>query len=210
MASVRAQVTFEAPSGLPEDRMINVLHFNLGASDYAAHVAAIDAALTQFWGEEFVGLSVGELLSPYVQRAFTIRYYDLTQGEPRTPTVMNHALAAAITDVGLPEEVAIVASFHGEPPVTARRRGRIYIGPLVNNSAVISMASATDGTNVALGARSTIIAACEVLATSGVGWCVRSITPSENFVPIVGGWVDDALDTQRRRGPDASLRSVWP
>jgi hypothetical protein len=44
---------------------------------------------------------------------------------------------------------------------------------------------------------------------SALRWSIRSITPVENFVPIVAGWIDDAFDTQRRRGPDPSFRTNW-
>jgi hypothetical protein len=43
----------------------------------------------------------------------------------------------------------------------------------------------------------------------GVPWCIRSTTPSENFVPIVGGYIDNAFDTQRRRGPADTARLTF-
>jgi hypothetical protein len=44
---------------------------------------------------------------------------------------------------------------------------------------------------------------------AGIPWCIRSVTPTENYVPITNGFIDNAFDTVRRRGPKTTTRQVW-
>jgi hypothetical protein len=55
-----------------------------------------------------------------------------------------------------------------------------------------------------------ILAAFEVFLAEGNGWSIRSSVPTENFVPVVAGWMDNSFDTQRSRGTDATVRIVFP
>lgn len=206
---VKAQVVFQGGSLLPEDRYVNTLHFDSAevALDLAA--AIIHGPLSEFYTAPGTGRAntVGSLLSPYVQRAFTVRYYDMADPEPRVPIVATATLAAAPSGAeGLPEEVSIVHAFHGAPPVTARRRGRNYLGPL--NVSAFDGGTTSTPARVDSGARSDIAASAADLAAAEVGWCVYSGV-SGLLVPVVAGWIDNELDTQRRRGAESSSRTVW-
>ncbi len=131
--------------------------------------------------------------------------------------------------VALPRECAAVLSLHGvmtglaedtpggaPGPVgdthpAARHRGRIYIGPLTTGA----MAAATAGPTLAsviltsaTNAGATLLSALAALGTGSNKWCIWSRT-NHNMVPVTGGWMDDALDTQRRRGVKATTRTLF-
>jgi hypothetical protein len=88
----------------------------------------------------------------------------------------------------------------------ARRRGRVFLGPLGNNAV-----SSTTG-RVASGAYTAIqTAAATLLGGSGIGdwtWIIWSKASSSQVV-VDNGWIDDAPDVQRRRGVDPSTRVLF-
>lgn len=213
MAIVRAMFVGHGPSGLPEDRVVNTWHFET-ATDYATSVDAIEAGLRRFYsadGGAISGVSspVGTWLSPWVQRDVELRFYDLSTPIPRVPAVRGFTLLAATSSSGYAEEVAVCLSLRAVfPPFSARRRGRLYFGPL--SSSAVDPASAT----VPARPSPTFLTDLRVSATwladqSSLGWAIRSSRPTQNFVQIGGGWTDNALDTQRRRGPEPSSRTQW-
>lgn len=206
MADIRCMFVAHGPSNLPEDRVINVLHFS-DATTYGAHSALVANFVSNFYTAAYAGDSVGSYLSPWVQRPAELRLYDMSTLKPRVPTIVPLNLVTPLPSGGLPEEAALCLSFHGATPpaVTARRRGRIYIGPLVT-SAVIP-ANGTTPTRPASNFLSTVTGAATALLDSDIGWSVLS--KFAGYVPIVGGYIDNALDTQRRRGPVTTARTLW-
>lgn len=208
---------FQAESNLPEDRFVNTFHFHDATIlPYDPAAAEAIARVESFYNDIALGSNtLGSLLSPWVKRTFSLQAYNLLlpPGE-REPTIVTADLPAQ-GGVGLPEEVAVCLTLEGAAPVTARRRGRLYFGPLLDNPGTMVGATAsgparpplTGGSSVGLA----LTSAASVLASSTftLKWCIRSTTPSENYVPIVGGYVDNAFDTQRRRGPDPSTRLPW-
>lgn len=132
--------------------------------------------------------------------------------------------APAVVGDGLPSECSAVLSFHGnltdvpeEAPDAgdagtapdrprARRRGRIYFGPLL--AATVFMDNGvprfgSPGLLAAMGAR---------LVASGLSmnlrWSIYS-DQDRTFYPVLGGWCDNAFDIQRRRGEEATVRSTF-
>jgi hypothetical protein len=208
MAIVRVMFVGHGPSNLPEDRVINVFHFT-HLSDYATAQPLCETAVATFYnGTSGQTNPISAYLSPWVQRDAEMRSYDLEQPEPRVPTVTPLTLSAVLNSQGGPEEACCCLSYHGAPPLTPRNRGRIYIGPLCTNA--ITMATATSPTRPANALIADLVAAGNTLSDNTVlDWVIRSLRPSLNYAVIFGGWVDNALDTQRRRGPDATARSTW-
>lgn len=108
-----------------------------------------------------------------------------------------------------PQEVALCLSMQGarvSGTPQARRRGRVFIGP-------ITTATMTDGRPNST-ARGTLATAADTLA----GNLKAAERPSElsiwsvtDGVAVVvrDGWVDNAYDTQRRRGVSPTARSVF-
>jgi hypothetical protein len=108
--------------------------------------------------------------------------------------------------VNLPNEVCITVSYFAQRSLP-RQRGRIYVGPL-NGSA---MEDTGGDARVTPQCRSDLAAAFKRLGAfeDALAWAVFSRKDNEARGPIGGGWVDNAFDTQRRRGRDASVRTSW-
>lgn len=218
MPTVRVMFVMQGASLLPEDRFVNVFHFHnpvVGDPTVAINTCLneLEDALTQVVAG---GNSLSQFISPYVSRSAKLVAYDMLTGEPRVPITRNITLSSTSAG-GYAEEVAVVLSTHGTPPVTPRRRGRMYFGPLVDSATCIAA-----GTVSAPARPSSASAAHMVQALLGFGaklmndsttanlpWSIRSTVPAENYVPIVGGYVDNALDTQRRRGPAPTTRLTF-
>lgn len=205
MPLYRAQVTFQGATNIAEDRFINTLHFIVDSGTTPSAAAVIGDNIHDFYNTPTGALSIGGCISSFVNRAATIRYYDMSQAEPRVPHIDEWTLNASTGDAPLPEEVAVVASFHGGLPVTPRTRGRIFLGPL--NGAVTF--NSGQGVKVTAAFRDHVCNRMAALAASDAGWVVHSPTTGNNTV-VSGGFCDNAFDTMRKRGPKATGRSIWP
>lgn len=217
MGFIRAQAVFQGATNLPEDRFVNTFHAEwfgtLTTYDQAAIVWAADVA-SFYLTAGSNGRSIAQLMSPFISTFEVLTYdMDVAEGE-REPTVFPQTW----TDPGgantMPEEVAVCVTLHGAEPITPRRRGRLFIGPLMHNTDVYSSANNTTPTRVNIGAGqsigTTIAAACvDLRDQANTTWAIRSVTPTENYVAIEGGWIDNAFDTIRKRGPDPTARLVW-
>ena len=221
-----------AQSGLPEDAIVNDWAFrsNLPLTPSEAATLGLQGPGDFYRLGATLGDRVGSYIGSQVNRAatHTIAVYkigDLGLGSPIVetawlgPTLPNSA-------VNLPTEVAGVLSFHGsltDVPEEAglirpkaRRRGRVFIGPL-NEIAITGdvdpAPKLTTQFTAAMRSNATAMAdRVEALAIGGgagtVRWCVWS-RADETLYPVVGGWTDDAPDTQRRRGQEAQSRVVY-
>lgn len=188
---------------LPEDRYVNVYHWVRldNISDFADAVAPAMEDL--YTGLQGFGPA-------YIQSAAEVRVYDLADPEPRAPEIRFIDIGTGGSTATLPFEVAVVVSLRGAPPVTPRRRGRLYLGPF--GTAAVTAGTTTDEPKVNPGVVDAIAALFTNLfnAPGLAGWSIRSTVPSENFVEIVDGFIDNEFDTQRRRGHTADLRVFWP
>lgn len=219
MGLYRAQIIIPYDSGLPEDVMTNTLYFATGGAieEIADAAAAITPLIQDFYDKIY---ETANATANYVNwPATTVRWYDVADPEPRVPYPVTMAITpGASTLSATPSEVAIVCSFHAEAVPGGnprRRRGRIYLGGWAS-SAFATNASAPP--TVSPDILTDIVVASETLMTdtlalSEASWCVYSPTNSTSgplFVPVAGGWADNTPDTQRRRGVDATSRTVWP
>jgi len=96
----------------------------------------------------------------------------------------------------MPADAAICASYRGVPPVTARKRGRIYLGPC-RQGALTTTGLILESSQV------TIQQSCKRLAekTQSVGRWVIASRKYNQISSVVSGFVDEHFDTQRRRDP---------
>lgn len=216
MPHVFAQVRIPHRSGIAEDGVINTFHFT-GVDDLTDMADAITLRLRAF----YTGVpapetyAIGRYLSGELQLAGArIKYYDWDDPEPRAPFMDVSAglvESARAQTSNMPGEVALCSSYRGSlqsGTIAARRRGRVYLGPLNVGASVGATVEPArpDGTFRAIVAR-----ASEQLAaasTLGARWVVWSRVNSE-AVPIRYGWVDNAFDTMRKRGVKPSTRSNW-
>jgi hypothetical protein len=208
-------------SGLPEDVVVNT--FAWTASDLITLRAMTTAAIPSFYNNVHAPgtVTLASRISAKIARSTNgviVKYYDVTthldgsaHGSP--VAIEQFTLGAAIDGTMLPEENAVVLSYHGlltdlpeEIGTTrpaARHRGRMYFGPC--NTAVNqgSDASVEPQTNAALRG-----AALSFLALGSAPWSVWSRKNAAMYT-VVGGYVDNAFDTQRRRGHKATARTAF-
>lgn len=225
MVLFQAQVILAADSTIPADVAINTWHFNLfpqgefggipeisleqiitGERDLDLDENGINGDLSDFYA------TIGNLLSTEINPATSrIKWYNLDEPKPRKP-FLELPMKPFVTGTGaIPAEVAIVASFEANPVSgvnQATRRNRVYLGPL-------STAAVQDSNNALIRTPwlTLITGAMENLAQNSFDqgrwyWAVHSeTTGATEFVQR--GWVDNAWDSQRRRGVEASTRVTF-
>lgn len=214
MPIIRAQATFQRIGNLAEDRYINTFYFN--APDGAA--ATLDLCgqtVTEFYGAVATGntLKLDTFLSGVIDRTAgvnKVKVYNMADPQPRQPRDYPFGALTATTDPALPDEVAVCLSFYASRNLP-KRRGRIYFGPL-NTDAANTTGSTNSRPNQTLITH--LVNAAKALkvssASRGIPWIVNTsdlfLLPADRAV--THAWVDDAFDTQRRRGVKTSARTL--
>ncbi len=204
MPAIKCQLIQPAVTGNPAEASSNTLSF-FSASQAAAItdivpvVKGLTNSLVGMWSNLVSG------------NGHIIKLTDLDDPQPRYPfyeEVWN--MSSAPSTASLPPEVAICMSFQGDRvsgTPQARRRGRIYVGPLRSSTL------GTDGRPSA-GTMASMDALASAFLTAALGmastdWGIWSETGSI-FTPVTNGWIDNEYDTQRRRGRVATSRSLFP
>jgi len=215
MALYRVDNVFPMHTGDPSDIVLNTLHFEstLGHADFAVSVPVF---LDPFW--ETIYGATDTLRVNYIDwPSMKYRVFDLTQPTPRVPIEEPGPFTTAGTNASsIPTEVAVVASFQsvGIPgEVFQRRYNRIFLGGVASNWFQTSTSTAYPV--VGTGRAQLIIDAMTNLAAGLPGpstlWVqVSNAGGTPRSLPVVGGFVDNSPDTQRRRSVDATSRLVWP
>jgi hypothetical protein len=199
-------VNFPHHSGLARDQVVNTWTFAAEADLDAGMLTTLESALTDFYNGNTVagtGLSVANFIGPTMSRTIapTFKHYDLdghlngtAVGSPVRVQPMA-LLGAGNGGTGLPAEVSCCLSSHadfgtdaefgpgGLSRPRARDRGRVY-------------------TLIDAGRR---LFSFPSLPASWVVWS-RKAAAVKNVVAIS---VDDAFDTQRRRGERPNVRTTW-
>lgn len=218
--NIRAQVVLQGGTALPEDQFVNTFHFVDGSGTYVGVPERVAGLLDNFYNDTTAatGMSaqthaVSAYLSQYVKRTpvTEVKVYNLADGKPRVPNIQSFTLASAYAATSLPEEAALCTSYAAAPPVTGRKRGRLFIGPLVGSALVSATTSVPSTANS--GFVTDLANATKRLVEEGSSvsciWSVYSVAGGGSMYPIVSGWVDNQLDTQRRRGGKSTSRTVW-
>jgi hypothetical protein len=239
MPLIKAVVTIPAQSELPEDAAVNVWHFRklepapaLVNADYAA----MTFALEQYYCADNSAIAGVTAVDEFLAQGSignglpTVEFYlPNAAGQAGSPTGFGELISwAPGAAPGLPAEVAVCLSFHadltnvaervpagpvgpaGDVLPRARLRNRTFL-PFLSTTALQSTPSGVRPHGLLLAAMATGAAALRDeagLAARDLAWCVYSKTTG-NFSSVVGGWVDDAFDTQRRRGMDPGYREVF-
>lgn len=212
MANIMCQVRIPHRSLITADDVVNTFNF-VGLSDAETMAPLALGLLADFYG----GLNgiqiqrIKDMLSGELAVAGTrIKVYDHADPEPRVP-ILDESLgltnATNAPFANLPGEVAIGISYHAEQVsgvAAARRRGRIYLGPL-RNDALAGTGTTPSRPPVAMLVDLAQAARGLASGPSGCRWAVYS-RRDEAFREIVGGHIDNAFDTQRRRGVETTLR----
>jgi len=220
MPNVLATVHLPYTTGLPSDEAVNTFAFiddTVGGA-----TSEITDVLVDFYTTNYPTLNLGQYISAVVDRTSNACRVDLAEIVDAGPTVdvgpvyysdtFTLDAPGAAPDLTLPLEVAVCASFRadgGSAPI-ARRRGRVYLGPLEGNAS-IEMDTANYPT-VSPDLTSLIAEASEALQVAStladVPWAVWSRRDGV-LRPVTSGWVNNEFDTQRRRQVDATLRDNW-
>lgn len=215
--NLRVQTSLVNKSNFPEDVITNTWYFGsdkVGWTRQQAAQAAVDRLDTFY--DAITAVISGDVLDTIQHRV-----YDLNDPQPRQPIAATTSNTVFGTAAGLPYECAIVLSFKsfflsGATP--ARHKGRVYLGPI--------RASASTTTNGGVRPTAAAMTAIANAATTlrgagstadplqGVVWCQFSAADADPTVgdgmrQVVAGWVDDAFDTQRRRGLHPTARTVF-
>lgn len=232
MAVLRALCTIPMASALPADAVVNTWYFGVPDGDETETYIEtnVEPSLKAFYAaiDEYYANNTATTNA-------TVTWYDMSEPEPRVPIVENNlgmTQKGSSAQGNLPSELAVVMSFHGayvSGTNRQRQRGRIYVGPL--HAGIGAGASGTDYSRPGSAFVTALRNAGNTLmgAASGSGgaftWIVRSANARDNSdpeipynerplltptgYPVVGGWVDDAWDVQRRRGVAASTRNTF-
>lgn len=230
-----AQWTFEASSGLSEDRVVNTFFFD-SVNPVATDYDNVRDLLLDFYNDDSVSSNaVASYLSEFLHVStntleYTLKMYNMEDATPRLPVyedtdTFNRTAASANR---LPNEVAAVVSF--ESPAASgiphlRRRNSIYLGPLNTGAVILSGAGAgllsTAFTAVCVASGGRLIDAAEASASwrfvtaslnardnsfSDQPWASRPIL-EPYIAEVTAGWFDNAPDTQRRRGVRPTARN---
>lgn len=155
--------------------------------------------------------ALGAYIAETINRTALLQVYQIEDTPPRAPVAERTiTLPQPIgSSTIMPAEVALACSFQGtrvSGQPQSRRRGRIFLGPLrapgSNGSAIPPAVMIGD----VAGQFNEMKAASD--ASLDYQWRIWSPTDGASVL-VDNGWVDNAWDTQRRRGPRATSRTVW-
>lgn len=187
------QVRLQGTSGLPEDVYENVLFFNNSNLSIDTAQNTCDSLQAQYNAAGFIA----------GVKSVEVRAYELGGGQPIAGTGI---VAKPVLSVGVPHEIACCLSYAAEDDpdrATAKRRGRIFLGPL--GSGIVG------GDRPGPSLRAAVLQFGQDLASIGTAgattWMLHSRVANESY-KVESIWVDDAWDVQRRRGLAPTLRSV--
>lgn len=232
----RVQVTLPMDSGLPQDSVVNTWSFMnettaVTLTDCTAIRNRLDAFYTSLSG------IFSSQINPTNVGIKVYKMTDALPRLPVFEDVIDIGTLLT-TGTDLPPEVAICLSFKAAAASGAlvrRRRGRVYLGPVklapATNEDIFEMTT-TMADNVATFAKTNILDANDDLVWAiyspsqhhgvPVGGDINERDPVTNnpvypenpallagaFYEVAELWVDNAWDTQRRRGIEATYRKT--
>lgn len=171
--------------------------------------------------DDNVGSPLGRItpfMSEVIDRTrVTYAIYDLEDVSPRQPFIRNPSpqwQPAASGTEPMPNECSIVLSYRGGPggsgggTTNKRRRGRLYLGPW-GHTAVFHTAGDKDA-RVSSTLLERIRDGAQLVADNALGLTWQQYSRADNVMtPVSAGFVDNAFDTQRRRGAPAGTRLTF-
>ena len=195
MPTAKFQVNIGGDSGLARDYAVNVLYFDIDQVDPTSPPNYDQLCHDLIDAYQLNWLSA-------TAREVRVRAYNMDEPEPRAPVgeyVEN--LGSYPVSTG-PREIALCLSFRGDPPVTPRRRGRIFLPVYAS-----SFTAGTPRPNDAI--RTQALKMADSFAGLGglnVDWVINS-AGGQARVAVKHAWVDDEWDVQRRRGFRSTTRT---
>lgn len=138
------------------------------------------------------------------------KVYNLGQPEPRVPVYEGSYTLGASGSGSLPAEAAVCLSFRGDLESgvdPARRRGRVFLGPLAAATSTVSSGTVFVDQDTITAILDAYEAFATYVTTIDFECAVWSRVDSD-LVPVTFAWIDNAFDTQRRRGPRPTTRTT--
>lgn len=216
MSVFRVQHVLQHNNGLSQDQFVNNWYFTRIAPDHSA-LQAIAGIVRGFYTVDPAGPSsaVITFMSGMVHGSNArVKIFNLDDAMPRSPVYEEFFTPSGSPMAGgnLPSELAACLSYEAAPASgvpLARRRGRMYIGPLANgcNASGAGSVEATLSTDVQQAITDSAQATAAAAAAQSWIWCLHSPTSALD-PPIVSVWCDNAFDVQRRRGIKPSARTT--
>lgn len=223
----RVVITIPARSNLPQDNFQNTFHFWRSAEPTSTNWTALrDNVIKPFYNSTPTGGSgaVGSYFSfAAVASATQIEAYQLPTspgdtGSPVYSSLFSFAIGGTSTNSHIPQEVAACLTFAADMTDVAveesgtrpqqSHRNRVYLGPLSDGASVVNSTTGVPTPSSALQTDATL-AAKQYLGAAGVtaGWIHMAFSRKlwAQF-PIVTASMDNAFDTQRRRGQAPTAR----
>nr|CRY97689.1 hypothetical protein [uncultured prokaryote] len=211
MARISVQTILKTTDNIGQNFVNNTWHFDVDEdfttnNDLDTQTAFIFDALEDFYED------ISGVLANLATTGHRFKAVDVESPAPQFPYLERvWDFGTAINQAALPHEVCVVGSFEADRESgvnQASRRGRVFLGP-------ISLSQSDNDGRLKLTAQTTIAQAFTTLKgkedTSGEGgwtWIIWSKT-RQDFGRVTSGHVDNAFDTQRRRGIQSTLRSTW-
>lgn len=216
MPILRAQVRMPYYTNIPRDIITNTFHFFWdGVTPFEDACNYLTGRLDTMYTSIYGGTGTNKA-APWVTWASTaVHWYDMSTPPPRVPYVVPCAITAAVdTSCTTTPETAIVLSYQADPLAgtpQARRRGRIFLGGLGDSWLTLGDDDTFPGPNPTFVGYAITALQTNLVTTgdAGLQWVVYSQVASMSSV-VTNGWVDNELDTQRRRQPRATSRTIWP
>jgi len=238
MGVVLARAVLNRVSGIPKDAVSVDFVFSKDATPALDVADLADGAgcVQQFFNFTTAGIGVGSYIGAQISRAANahiVEYYDITAHldgsahgspilvspfsviDPVGATVIPSECSAVVTLYGAGRPTAPVSIPNPSPPPPTLRpkqslTGRLYVGPLTSDGFEVGASnevqlSAALITVLKAGATETLNQA----TAATVFWDVWS-RRNASIASIFGGRIDNAPDTQRRRGQEPTTRTLWP
>jgi hypothetical protein len=214
---VKVSLALEDPERGPES--VNTFHYRVDTVDLLDNLDTIRGSLVTFYG------TIQDYLANDLTGDGRIQMYSLTEGETRTPVLDETFTFTPGTSLSLPAEVAVCLSYTGQitSGVNRRRnRGRIYIGPLnvdagghvgdvsrPNETFMGVLAGAAGGLKTGAPTQWSIFSRAQAGPPEGGADAYTASQLTGAFREVDRGYVDNAWDTQRRRGAQPTDRVTW-
>jgi len=222
----KLRVTLAVKSGITRDFIVNDFHYTRPAVVTDTDYDAMQSHIQDFYDTVATGgvTSVGAKLSNEIKTtalAHRIDFYDVPVGGGAigAPVASREFTIGTVSTSGLPEECAAVLGFRAEYGTDvefgsgtrprSRDRNRIFLGPLSQNTV------SQDGTTQRVYLvdnliQSALASAIQYLYTEPFadGWLWRVVSRAGNVdKPVAYVDMDNAFDSQRRRGTDALAKT---
>lgn len=143
----------------------------------------------------------------------TLTQYDMSDPEPRTPIAGPDNITLTPTGgTAYPSDLCICLSYRADYPSganRARRRGRLYLGPVLASTGAAVTGQGVRVTAGAITNISTAVAFLHTTQTTPVTWAMWSETDGVAR-PIVEYSVDNGFDVRRSRDNPNTTRTVFP